>query len=104
MTSLSLTIRNFKVLPSFWWAEMIAVSAISLVIVYLSGKKFMVEPNKFARYYQTLKTIKLFVFLLILAIYVFAIKIDAPSFLIAFMLYYLIFMFAETFSLVWLRK
>ncbi len=72
-------------------------------IVLLKASKM--QPQKFVNKYLLLTTVKLFVNIIIISVYLFTNKEDAVSFLIVFLIHYLIYTFFEVaFFSEYLRK
>ncbi|GHU86425.1 hypothetical protein FACS1894153_3470 [Bacteroidia bacterium] len=81
---------KFELLHTLWFLELLLVAFATLGIYYFMWKKQDANPRKFITSYQSLKMVKLFIFIGVMVLYVFLSKKgDAMSFLVDFMVYYI---------------
>jgi hypothetical protein len=81
---------------SLWFILLLFVAGVQWLVFAFVIKFAQHKPQTLIRQYQTAKYAKLFVYLIALATYVFAVKTNAMEFLITFMVYYVVFTALET--------
>ncbi|MDR2511329.1 MAG: hypothetical protein LBC89_02505 [Bacteroidales bacterium] len=95
-TKITMKSGEINLITPYWILELFFISGCSLGAYWLSYREAQVSSQKFIRQYQMLKYIKLFLYLIVLALWAFLVRKDTISFLILFMVFYLIFAVLET--------
>lgn len=81
---------------SLWFILLLLVIGVQWLVFAFVIKFAQHKPQTLIRQYQIAKYAKMLVYLIVLAIYVFAVKTNAMAFLITFMVYYVVFTALET--------
>jgi hypothetical protein len=103
-TKITMKSGEINLLTPYWILELIFVSGCSLGVYWLAYREAQISSQKFIRQYQMLKYIKLFLYFIVIALWAFLVRKDTISFLLLFIVFYLIFAVLETISINRLAK
>lgn len=84
-----------NIVHPLWFIELLVIAGLQWLVFAFVQKFAQHKLKTLVRQYQVAKTAKLVIFLVLMAIYVFAIKTNALQFLIDFLVYYLVFFALE---------
>ena len=81
----------YNYMHPLWFILLLLMFGVQWLVFAFVAKYGQDETNTMLKQYQIAKYAKLFIYLIIMVIYVFTIKVNALAFLINFMAYYIVF-------------
>jgi hypothetical protein len=95
LSSLGLWFWGGARVHKLWFILLLFMATVQWLVFAFTAKFAQHKTQTMLRQYQIAKYAKLFIYLIVLAVYVFAVKTNAIAFLTNFIVYYLVFTVLE---------